>query len=250
MGQFTDKVVIVTGASSGIGRAAALAFAREGAKLVLGDINDKTAATAEEAVQAGAEAIFVKTDVSDAASMQALVETAVDSYGRLDVAFNNAGMLPRTADLTEMEPEDFDRTIAIDLRGVFLAMKYEIAQMLTNGGGSIINTASVAGIVADPGMSPYVAAKHGVVGLTKAAGIEYAARGVRVNAIAPGLVDTPMTEQWLKDPEVIKNLMSNSPIGRPAQPEEIAGTVLYLASPAASFVAGQVIVIDGGQTAH
>ncbi|MDQ0691238.1 SDR family NAD(P)-dependent oxidoreductase [Arthrobacter sp. W4I7] len=250
MGQFTDKVVIITGASTGIGRAAALAFAREGAKLILGDINDNTAATVEEAAQAGAEAIFVKTDVSDAASMQALVKTAVDTYGRLDVAFNNAGLLPRTADLADMEPEDFDRTIAVDLRGVFLAMKYEIAQMLTNGGGSIINTASVAGIVADPGMSPYVAAKHGVVGLTKAAGIEYAARGLRVNAIAPGLVATPMTEQWLQDPEFAKNLMNNSPIGRPAQPEEIAGTVLYLASPAASFVTGQVIVIDGGQTAH
>jgi NAD(P)-dependent dehydrogenase (short-subunit alcohol dehydrogenase family) len=247
---FEGKVVLVTGASTGIGRATALAFGRSGAKLVLGDLDEKAGETAALIVEAGGQAIFVKADVSQAASVEALVEAAVQAHGRLDVAFNNAGLLPRTADLADMELEDFDRTIAVDLRGVFLCLKYEIGQMLKNGGGAIVNTASVAGLIADPGMSPYVAAKHGVVGLTKAAALDYAARNIRVNAVAPGLVTTPMTQRWLADPAFREKLLQNSPIGRPAEPGEIAGTVLHLCSDAASFVTGQTYVIDGGQTSH
>jgi NAD(P)-dependent dehydrogenase (short-subunit alcohol dehydrogenase family) len=247
---FEGKVVLVTGASTGIGRATAIAFANAGARLVLGDIDQRAAETAATIVAAGGEAQFVSTNVSDADSVRLLVDAAVQAYGRLDAAFNNAGLLPPTADLADMTVEDFDRTIAVDLRGVFLCMKYEIAAMLKTGGGAIVNTASVAGLVADPGMASYVAAKHGVVGLTKAAALDYATRSIRVNAVAPGLVATPMTERWLADPAFAGKLLQNSPIGRAAQPEEIAGTVLHLCSSAASFITGQTFVVDGGQTAH
>jgi NAD(P)-dependent dehydrogenase (short-subunit alcohol dehydrogenase family) len=247
---FAGKVILVTGGSTGIGRATSLAFARQGATVVIGDIDERSAETVELIEQAGGTGLFVRTDVSVASEVEGLVKTAVDSFGSMHVAFNNAGVLPPTAPLAEMDEAEWDKVIAVDLKGVFLSLKYEIAHMLTAGGGAIVNTASVAGVIADPGMAPYVAAKHGVVGLTRAAAIDYAKHGIRVNALAPGLVETPMTKRWLEDPAMREAVLAGSQMGRAAQPEEIAGMVLFLASPLASFATGGVYVVDAGQTAH
>jgi NAD(P)-dependent dehydrogenase (short-subunit alcohol dehydrogenase family) len=247
---FTEKVVLVTGGSTGIGRATSLAFARQGATVVIGDVDERSADTIGLIEAAGGTGLFVRTDVSVAGHVEALVNTAVESFGGLHVAFNNAGVLPTTAPLAEMDEVEWDKVIAVDLKGVFLSLKYEIAYMLTAGGGAIVNTASVAGVIADPGMAPYVAAKHGVVGLTRAAAVDYAKHGIRVNALAPGLVETPMTKRWLEDPAMREAVLAGSQMGRAAQPEEIAGMVLFLASPLASFATGGVYVVDAGQTAH
>ena len=247
---FTAKVVLVTGGATGIGRATSLAFARQGATVVIGDVDDRAAETVRLIEEEGGTGLFVPTDVTVATDVERLVQTTVDTHGGLHVAFNNAGILPPTGPLLEQSEADWDKTIAVDLKGVFLALKYEIAHMVTAGGGAIVNTASVAGVIADPGMAPYVAAKHGVVGLSKAAALDYAAAGIRVNALAPGLVATGMTKGWLDDPEMRKVVVAGSQLGRPAEPEEIAGMVLYLASDLASFATGGVYVVDGGQTAH
>jgi NAD(P)-dependent dehydrogenase (short-subunit alcohol dehydrogenase family) len=248
--QFEGKVVLITGGATGIGRAAALAFTRHGAHIVIGDIDERGNETVGLIKEQGGRALFVKTDVSQGEQVKALVDKTVKDMGGLQCAFNNAGILPPTKPLIEIEESEFDKIVSVDLKGVFLSMKYEIEHMLKSGGGTIVNTASVAGLIADPGMSPYVAAKHGVVGLTKAAGIEYASHHVRINAIAPGLVETPMTKVWLDDPSFREMLISGIPAGRPAKPEEIADFVLFLSSPAASFAAGQTFVMDGGQIAH
>lgn len=247
---FTGRSVLITGAATGIGRATALAFSAAGASIVIGDVDPRAEGTVSDIVAAGGKAVFQKTDVSDSGQVQALVARAVSEFGALDVAFNNAGLLPPTAPLAEQSEEDWHRIINVDVTGVFLCLKHELAQMVKAGRGAIVNTASVAGLRADPGMAPYVAAKHAVAGLTKAAAIDYATQGIRVNAIAPGLVRTPMTERWLNDPQMRDQVLADSPIRRAAEPEDIAALVLFLASDLANIVTGAVYPIDGARTAH
>jgi len=247
---FAGKVVLITGGSHGIGRATAILFARYGAKVVVGDLDPAGQETIEMIEQDGGEALFVQTDVSEAKDVENLVAAAVKHYGALDCAFNNAGILPPTVLLADMDEATFDKVLSVDLKGVFLSMKYEIRHMLQTGRGAIVNNASIAGMIADPGISAYVAAKHGVIGLTKAAAIEYASRGIRVNALAPGLVETAMTKHWFDDAQIRAHFLANSPMGRAAQPAEMAGMVLFLCSDLASFAVGQTFAIDGGYTAH
>ena len=247
---FKGKIALVTGGSRGIGRATALLFARYGARVVIGDIDPAGVATVDMIKQERGEALFVRTDVREASEVKNLVATAVKTYGGLHCAFNNAGVLPTAALLADVEEAAFDQVVAVDLKGAFLSMKYEIEYMLGAGGGAIVNNASIAGMIADPGISAYVAAKHGVIGLSKAAGMEYASRGIRINALAPGLVETAMTKPWFDDPNIRSHFITNSPIGRVAKPEEMAGMVLFLCSDFASFAVGQTFVIDGGYTAH
>jgi NAD(P)-dependent dehydrogenase (short-subunit alcohol dehydrogenase family) len=247
---FAGKVALITGGSTGIGRAVALLFARHGAKVIIGDVNPAGAETAAAIEAEGGAARFFQTDVRQADEVQHLISAAVSTFGGLHCAFNNAGILPAGALLADVEERAFDDVVAVDLKGVFLSMKYEIQWMLQAGGGAIVNNASIAGMIAEAGMSPYVAAKHAVIGLTKAAAIEYASQGIRINALAPGLVETGMTRHWFEDDNVRTKLVSNTPLGRGAQPEEMAGMVLFLCSELASFTAGHTFVVDGGYTAH
>jgi NAD(P)-dependent dehydrogenase (short-subunit alcohol dehydrogenase family) len=247
---FSGKVALVTGGSRGIGRATALLFAKSGAKVVIGDVDPAGDETVEAIKRDGGEATFERTDVSDEGDVKNLIARAVKTYGGLHCAFNNAGVLPPTVALVEMEESTFDQTLAVDLKGIFLCMKHEIAHMLQNGGGAIVNNASIAGLIAEPGISAYIAAKHGVIGLSKAAAVEYASKGIRINALAPGLVNTAMTKAWFDDPNMSAYFIANTPIGRISQPAEIAGMVLFLCSDLASFTVGQTFVIDGGYTTH
>jgi NAD(P)-dependent dehydrogenase (short-subunit alcohol dehydrogenase family) len=248
--RFEGKTVLITGGATGIGRATALAFAKEGAAVMIGDVDDRAAETVSLIEAAGGAASFERADVTDPAAMEALVAACVARFGGMDMAFNNAGVLPEQRPLHEVTLDEWNLAINVDLKGVFLAMQSEIRHFLTVGKGAIVNTASVGGVIADPNMSAYVAAKHGVVGLTKAAAIEYAQQGIRVNAIGPGFVVTPMTQHWADSADFRAAFFAQNISGRAAQPEEIAGTVLHLCSDAASFTNGALFIIDGGQTAH
>lgn len=247
-GTLDGKVALVTGGASGIGRATALTFAREGARLIIADMNEEGGQqTVHMITENGGDATFVRVDVSNATEVEAMISKAVETYGRLDCAHNNAGIAGGGRVLTaEYAEETWHRVIAVNLTGVWLCMKYEIPQMLSQGSGAIVNTASVAGLIGARGLSAYVASKHGVVGLTKTAALEYAQPGVRVNAVCPGFIRTPMTAQGMSDPERLERIIATEPIGRVGEPQEIAEAVVWLCSDAASFVTGHTMVVDGG----
>jgi NAD(P)-dependent dehydrogenase (short-subunit alcohol dehydrogenase family) len=247
---FQNKVAIVTGGSFGIGRAAAIAFAKRGAQVVIADWMEN-AETLNTIKSFGGEAIFIKCDVSQEKDVKELVEKTVAKYSRLDFAFNNAGVEGLSASTHECTNENWDRTIGINLKGVWLCMKYEIMQMLKQGKGSIVNNASIAGLVGFQNIPAYVASKHGVIGLTKNAALEYAKSGIRVNVVCPGVIKTPMIDRFTgKNKEVEKQFETMEPVGRLGQPEEAAEAVIWLCSDASSFITGDAIPVDGGWTAQ
>lgn len=251
-GTMQDRVLTVTGGGSGIGRATAIVFAREGGKVVIGDIDPAGAQqTVDTIKQKGGQAVCLQMDVAKAADVQRMVKTAVDTYGGLDCAFNNAGIEGPLVGVVDADEESWNRTIAINLTGVWLCMKYEIPEMLKRGRGAIVNTSSVLGLVGAPGSVAYVASKHGVAGLSKSAALQFARQNIRVNAVSPGLVLTAMTDR-LKARGVSseERMLANIPLGRWCQPEEIAEVVVFLLSDAASNVTGHVMPIDGGWTTH
>ncbi|MFO7697863.1 MAG: SDR family oxidoreductase [Anaerolineae bacterium] len=250
-GKMEGKVALITGGSKGIGRATALAFAREGAKVVIADIAvEKCADTAKKITDDGGEAHCIETDVSKTNQVRALIDEIVTLYGRLDYAFNNAGIEGKQAPTVESTEDNWDLVIDINLKGVWLCLKYEIAQMLRQGGGAIVNTSSVAGVIGYPNISAYTASKHGVLGLTKTAALEYAKNNIRVNAVCPGVIRTAMIERFTdNDPQVEKQMAESAPVGRMGTPEEIADAVVWLCSDEASFVTGHPLVIDGGRVA-
>ena len=246
--EYAGKVALVTGGGSGIGRATALKFATVGAKVVVADINEPSAqATAKEITDLGGEAAATAVDVADGAAVKAMVDFAVERFGQLDCAFNNAGIEGEGGSVVDCTEENWARTIAIDLTGVWLCMKHEIPAMLASGGGTIVNTSSVAGLSGTPGLPAYGAAKHGVVGLTKGAAKEFAGRGIRINAVCPGVIETPMVDRLGANMGGTKDAFDKlHPIGRLGQPEEIAEAVIWLCSPASSFVTGHAMALDGG----
>lgn len=250
MAQMDGRVALVTGAGSGIGRATALAFAAEGAAVVVADLNDEGGESAAATIRGdGGRAVFVHTDVTDAESVGDMVDRALSTFGRLDHAFNNAGIEGTPAPLAECPTDNWDHTIAVNLTGVFFCLRAEIPAMLASGGGSIVNCASIAGLNGFPALGSYVASKHGVNGLTKTAALELAPAGIRVNSVCPGAIDTEMVSRVAEEqPEMIEQTIAAHPLGRLGRPEEIASTVLWLCSDAAGFVTGQNIAADGGYT--
>jgi NAD(P)-dependent dehydrogenase (short-subunit alcohol dehydrogenase family) len=244
--QFQDKAIIVTGGGSGIGRATALAFSREGARVTVGDIDSGGGNETVKLInQIGGDATFVKVDVSKATQVEAMVNKTIEVYGRLDCAFNNAGIQTMRATVTEITEEHWDRTIDTNLKGIWLCMKCEIPFMINNG-GAVVNMSSIRGLRPTAFQAAYVASKYGIIGLTKSAALAYAKDGIRINAICPGRIVTPMTEETVRHetPDLIKQRV---PLGRLGTPEEIAAAVVWLCSPAASYITGQAMLADGGE---
>ena len=252
MKEFEGKVALVTGGGSGIGRATALAFAREGAKVVIGNRNvDRGEETVATIKKAGGEASFRRTDVLVTKDIEALVDHAVKTYGGLDLAFNNAGVEGDVAPITEQTEANYDAVMNVNVKGVWLSMKYEIPRMLERGGGAIVNCSSVAGLIGFPNMAPYFASKHAVIGLTKVAALEYSAKGIRINAVNPAVIDTEMVDRIAAGFGMEKDgLVQFHPIGRLGRVEEIAEAVVWLCSSKASFVTGHSMTVDGGFTAQ
>ena len=250
MGGLVDgKAALVTGGGSGIGRATVLALAREGARVLVADLDEESGEAV--AAEAGGGALFVRTDVTGEEDVRAMVAAAQDAFGRLDCAVNNAGITGGMGLVQDVSLEDWSRTLLVNLTSVFLCLKHEIPALQAAGGGSIVNVASGAGIVAVPGLSPYCASKHGLLGLTKTAAVENAATGVRVNALCPGSTDTPMLRQAMgHDPQLEKLILRSTPAGRLGRAEEVAEAALWLCSDRASFVSGEAMLVDGGAIAR
>lgn len=249
---FEHKVALVTGGGSGMGLATAKAFAEAGASVVLADVDERAIQTEADALVAGGyRALAVRCNVADEDEVAAMVAQAVSTFGRLDVAFNNAGVMVPAIETADASSQDFDRVDGVNLRGVWNCMKHELRQMREQGSGAIVNCSSIGGLIGIPGRAIYHASKHGVIGLTKSAALEYAAKGIRINAVCPGTIDTPMVREMMGKESISRDdFLRDLPIGRLGRPEEIAAAVLWLCSTGASFVIGHALAVDGGYTAR
>jgi NAD(P)-dependent dehydrogenase (short-subunit alcohol dehydrogenase family) len=251
MGLLEGKTAIITGGASGIGEASVKVFAREGAMITIADINEAQGEKLARMIkEMGSDALFVRTDISSREDVEMMVKKTVEHFGRLDCAFNNAGLEGKQATTAEISEDEWDRIMGINLKGAWFCMKYEIEYMLKHGGGAIVNTSSAAGLMGFPGLSAYTASKHGLLGLTKTAAMEYASRNIRINAICPGVIRTPMVDRFLGgNKELEAHFIEKEPVGRMGLPQEIAEAAMWLCSDKASFVTGASIPVDGGMTA-
>lgn len=251
MNSMEKQVVIITGAASGMGKATARMFSEAGAAVMLADINGKAVETlAAELTADGGETLWTTCDVTDEEQVKEMVEKTVAKFGRLDAAYNNAGIMPDRIETADTPTQSFDKVIDINLKGVWLCVKYELQQMRRQGFGAIVNASSIGGLVGAAGRAGYHAAKHGVIGLTKSAALEYAGKGIRINAVCPGTIETPMVDEMIRSGNlIIEEAMSFAPAGRFGKAEEVASTVLWLCGPASTYVTGQAIAVDGGYTA-